>query len=378
MKTNLKIDGFKCFTGETFSLNNLTVLSGSNGSGKSSLIQSILLIRQAIERCSQLNEEKDLYELNSWNKINVPINDDFELALGTWEEIINRHSKNSEIDFWLDNVNFKIDVDDLGIDNNAVIFSLSDSLSEYKNIYKKQFYYLHAERIGPRYSLPSKYKSFDNCGQRGELTAQVYLKKDKSFFKVNAQKCFPTNSSDNFKIQVDEWLSYVIPDTSVQVTPMGELSSQILIRNTKSNVLNTAPNIGFGISYVLPIIITGLIAEKNTVFIIENPEAHLHPKAQSNLGYFLGKIASSGVQIIIETHSEHIINGIRRAIMKFDDLNIDDVTVFFFDGINSENKVNITEIKIEPNGDLNLFPKDFFDQTRQDLFEILMLRKTNE
>ena len=65
---------------------------------------------------------------------------------------------------------------------------------------------------------------------------------------------------------------------------------------------------GFGISYVIPIVVQALVAStmNNSVLIIENPEAHLHPYSQSQLGKFLTLVALNGVQIIVETHSEHI------------------------------------------------------------------------
>ena len=70
---------------------------------------------------------------------------------------------------------------------------------------------------------------------------------------------------------------------------------------------------GFGISYILSIITVGLwcASVKNAVLVVENPEAHLHPGAQSNMGKFLELVSEAGVQVIIETHSEHVIDGVR-------------------------------------------------------------------
>jgi predicted ATPase len=135
-----------------------------------------------------------------------------------------------------------------------------------------------------------------------------------------------------------------------------------------------ATNIGFGISYSLPIIVTGLVAKKDSLFIVENPEAHLHPKGQSNIGYFLGKVAEAGVKIIIETHSEHVVNGLRRAILESSSLKATDANIYFFNGFDSNQDPKIELIGIDDDGSLSKFPKDFFDQVNQDLSEIIKLR----
>lgn len=90
-------------------------------------------------------------------------------------------------------------------------------------------------------------------------------------------------------------------------------------------------NVGFGYTYILPIIVSGLIAQKGQILIVENPEAHLHPKAQSEIAKFLALVASCGVQIYIESHSEHILNGLRiSTLIDSIDITKDDVQIFYF------------------------------------------------
>ena len=162
--------------------------------------------------------------------------------------------------------------------------------------------------------------------------------------------------------------------------------AQIIVENhyTKGDPV-IATNIGFGISYVLPIIVTGLIAKPGTIMIVENPEAHLHPSAQSKIGQFLAVIAQSGVNVIVETHSDHVINGIqiataRRTISK------EYVTINFFskgENQQAENQTKnrqpiITEITINEKGELSRWPKGFFDQTQIDYVKLLDLRRRND
>lgn len=113
-------------------------------------------------------------------------------------------------------------------------------------------------------------------------------------------------------------MQYLMPEVSVSGRIDHKMQcAQIIVENhyTKGDPV-VATNIGFGISYVLPIIVTGLIAKPDTIMVVENPEAHLHPSAQSKIGQFLAVIAQSGVNVIVETHSDHVINGIQIATAK--------------------------------------------------------------
>ena len=75
-------------------------------------------------------------------------------------------------------------------------------------------------------------------------------------------------------------------------------------------------NMGFGVSYALPVITAGLLAPAGSLLVVENPEAHLHPAGQSRVGRFLAHLAASGVQVVAETHSDHVLNGVRLAAVE--------------------------------------------------------------
>lgn len=117
----------------------------------------------------------------------------------------------------------------------------------------------------------------------------------------------------------------------------------------------------------------GVQQKKNVIFIIENPEAHLHPAAQSRIGKFLQIISLSGVQIIVETHSEHVIDGIRLQAAYMEQT--DHVTVDFFN--RRDKDIDIKKIWLDKNGELSDWPKDFFDQKSIDLRELLKIRRGN-
>ena len=118
-----------------------------------------------------------------------------------------------------------------------------------------------------------------------------------------------------------------------------------------------------------------LTASANSLIIIENPEIHLHPHGQSELAKLIARTAQMGAQIIIETHSDHIINGILVATKQFENgekgvdrnkvqlLNCkkDDVT----------QTAEVTPINIIGDGKIDVQPEGFFDQTEKDLSYLL-------
>jgi predicted ATPase len=151
---------------------------------------------------------------------------------------------------------------------------------------------------------------------------------------------------------------------------------------TKSLGFKSPVNMPYGVSYVLPILVSCLLRhpkylskqggdtiEKPTV-VIENPEAHLHPAAQSQLGYFLAQMAADGIQIILETHSDHIVNGIRRAI-KTKVISYNNVLFNFFEKGEKVGQNTIKKIYSDDDGRLSEWPKGFFDQFENDLMDLM-------
>ncbi|HFZ0399796.1 TPA: DUF3696 domain-containing protein, partial [Klebsiella pneumoniae] len=133
-------------------------------------------------------------------------------------------------------------------------------------------------------------------------------------------------------------------------------------------------NVGFGISYVLPVIVQCLKAEKGDLLIIDTPEAHLHPQGQSKLGELFSKTASDGVQVIVETHSDHVINGIRKSVVT-GFIVPNDVNFYFFEMVDSENDIsshtNILSPKLDENAKFDFWPNGFFDEWTKSLNHIL-------
>ena len=341
------INNFKCFRDERIELNDLTVLVGSNGMGKSTVIQALLLMRQFYESKSET----------------ILLNGPYSLELGSYESVISKDATNGQISFHLldENADYFFAMDLAG-GNETVAYSLKTVKVNLSNkqtgLLSEKFSFLSAERSGPRICQRMIDQKYHSVGVFGEYTAQVLSNK---FFKVVKERCHPSIQSPFLKDQVNAWLDFILPGNNVTaISDTNMQVAQIKLRNQLSDDFVVAPNLGFGISYSLPIIVAGLIADNGSYMIIENPEAHLHPAAQTSMGQFLAGLSKTGVKVIIETHSDHILDGIQIYIAEHPDFR-ESVLINNFSNI--EGKVQVTPIRYNENIEYTEWPKGFMDSS---------------
>jgi predicted ATPase len=374
---HFKIEDFKCFVDADITINRFTIMAGANGNGKSTTVQALLYFRRTIEHCGEWIEGK--FTLTKMNGMNVPLNGVYCLALGNSSFVLNKYSPNDTITLGLFNETENITVQ-YKVDNRDAKLYLTPMEPNRTGttdfpIFMQEFYYLNAERMGPRINQQLQFFDYPNAGWQGETTAQL-IGLEGGYFRIDDDRRF-ANTQVNYLIdQMNHWLDFIMQGVKIKVeTSPNNLTAQILIENqftVSDPTLST--NLGFGISYILPIIATGLIAKKGTYFIVENPEAHLHPSAQSKIGRFLAMVANAGVNVIVETHSDHLINGIQIAVAekriepKF-------VTINFFQQKKEMSQPEVTPIRILEKGELTDWPKGFFDQSQLDYSHLIQLRK---
>ena len=397
MIESIKIKNFKCFKDSEIKLNHLTIFAGANGVGKSTVIQSLLLIRQTIDAIknnisslfktiSQKNSDKKIIESNELAiDSKILLNDPYLLQLGNSKEIINSTTNSHQIEFTLNGEN---QTAIFGFDASASALSLlsnhiTGSIKKF-NINKDSFHYLNAERLGPRNIQQITEQSFNSTGFQGELTGQALYKAEVSNLKLdeNDRRIYEVTenkSLNKISSQVEAWMKFIIPEIEVRIDPFPEINTvRVSLKKQGSGSDFLHPNnLGFGITYVLPIVVTGLIAEKGSMIIVENPEAHLHPSGQSRIGQFLSRIASEDIQVLVETHSEHFINGVRLGCIK-KYLPNESVTINFFSQETATKIPKIVEVNVTETGDLSDWPYGFFDQEQQDFAEMMRIKKTKK
>lgn len=362
-KMNLSIEGFKCFKeNTTFEFNNITLLTGANSAGKSSVIQSLLLLKKV--------SQGSVSEQYPW--IDLDLNDsNYALELGKYDDIKTRSDNDYEdffnsapvdISFALNEGIAKIELEH-NIDSEKVVKVSSDekAIESFRKYLDNGFVYLNAERMAPQYVYKNT-DSADFCDCHGTNTGNVIQRHEND--NCNIARSYSNSDKNKWSIELDKWIDYIFPGVAVEIIPSGGDRYQVKVLGS------AATNVGFGITYSLPILVSGLTVPEGGILIVENPEAHLHAKAQSNMGYFLARMAAAGVRVIIETHSEHIVNGIRRMIVEGNTkMSHEDMNIYFFQNKNGEK--NIMEFGMDEWGNLNEFPVDFFDQVRQDMYKLM-------
>lgn len=369
MIRTLQLRNFKCFEDQTLSFGRLTLLAGLNGTGKSSVLQALLLLRQS-------------YQQGLLLQTGLSLNGDW-VRLGTASDALFEGAEEETIGFdialdddrtgaWRFNYNREADVLDLASSQIAEDFFASSLFSD-------DFHYLQAERIGPRTSFDMSdflVRQHRQLGTRGEYAAH--------FLAVFGQDDIPhatlahaQATSHQLRDQVEAWIGEVSPGTRLHCTPhagmdLVNLQYSFVLGHQVSNSYRPT-NVGFGITYTFPILVALLSSVPGAILLLENPEAHLHPKGQVSMGGLIARAASCGVQVVIETHSDHVLNGIRLAVHA-GKLSPDDVRLHFFERPQQTGQFysEVRSPHIDRNGRLDHWPDGFFDEWEKSLQVLLV------
>ena len=374
MIRKLTIKNFKIHSDTELELKNLNILTGLNGVGKSSVFQSLLLLRQSHEA----------NVLSSGLQLNKPHCD-----IGFIKDAIYQGGETDEIEFILDteenNIqSWKFKPQDNNPNKNFVpILGNSPDNLKVISLFNENFQYLSAARLSPRETYPLDTNAVEIKRQlslekgQGELVVHFlnhYGKKEsiKSETLKHEQQAL-----DDLLSQTTAWEREISPGVNVHPIQSGKSFTLKYSFDKKSDVTEkfSAENVGFGLSYALPIIVAALSSSKNSLILVENPEAHLHAKGQSELAKLLALAAQSGVQIILETHSEHIINGVLVACKRFEKeqkgIDKELVRIYHFKRDEEKHCAIAEPIKILADGKVDRQPDDFFEQTEKDLNYLL-------
>lgn len=340
MIKKLEINNFKSFEQAELELNNFTLLAGKNSMGKTSVIQAIFAMIQ---------------------NGNNPFRGEY-MNIGKVNELQNAITGNGEIKIKLEyEINDSIEVVEKKITKTESITTKS-----FEGI---KVIYCSSDRIGVEDTYRKYLGDEIIIGKNCDYAFHYLNAHDEDRLDEEKDFVYDTESKLTFGGQVDYWLNkimgYRVKAKEIEKTEF----IQVLYSNEKVPFGMRPKNVGTGVTYITEIIIAALACKENDLLIIENPEIHLHPSGQAELVKFLAFLAQCGVQIIVETHSDHIYNGIRKSI-HLDEIDCDKVSIYTFK--QDENGCSVpVKIPIDESGKALKNSEGFFDQINIDLDTIL-------
>jgi predicted ATPase len=371
MLTLLSLNNFKCFELVHLPLSPLTLLSGTNASGKSTILQALVLLHQTMRE-------------HEWS-IRLMLNGEI-LKLGTVGDVLDKiHGRNSfeisgvdndrtykwifsgersDMSMVVETVSIEGDVQN---DPKSLRFILPSDIDENGRSFARRIRnlsYITAERVGPRdvYSLEDR-QIATVVGPAGEHAASVlHWGREET---VLEGLVIPDTPPTRLR-QVEEWMRKFFPGCAIALQQVPNVNAVTLgLRTSDETDFHRPVHVGFGLTQVFPIIVAALSAKIGDIILIENPEVHLHPAGQALMGQFLGEVATAGVQVIVETHSDHVLNGIRRSV-KSGTLQPEHVSIHFFRP-RTLGGSQVISPQIDRTGNIDVWPDGFFDQFDKDM-----------
>ena len=381
MITRIDLRYFKCFETLKLPVCPLTLLAGANASGKSSVMQALVLLHQTMRE----------HEWSSRLMLNG-----VAVRLGTAADVIDKiyGRRNCGVTLfdggaWFE-WEFEGERDEMSMtvrrsrgetgtgsgwhaDGSQPLHYLLPTPSNGCSLTDRlrRLTYLTAERLGPReYYLYDDPQLTPVVGPRGEYTVSVlHSGRDNRVLPGLVSADVPPT---RFR-QVEARMARFFPGCVLAIEQVPRANAVTLgIRVASDTDFHRPVHAGFGLTQVLPIVVAALSANDGDLLLIENPEVHLHPAGQAAMGEFLAEVSSAGVQVLIETHSDHVLNGIRRAV-KNDTLPCDDVVLHFFRPRREEQtdkRPQVESLTIDGNGSIDSWPDGFFDQFDKDMNDL--------
>ena len=404
MITELRTQNFKSWQDtSTLHFAPLTGLFGANSSGKTSILQVLLMLKQTVEQPSDWNEplyfgdEGSLVNLGNFDAVIYKHKQDLSFDISvSWKSStvvdINKYimkfpshvemmppsqryqDRSEEISFStnifrgaVNNFHYKTDLyrfdgqqPDLfrcyGL--RTARNQIRDISSRFEEAFENLFsriLYLGPLREYPRRSYPWKGDHPKGIGQYGEKTISAMLS--------GRIRRLPTDE------QIPKWLQQLELIHSYDVRPLSDTGGdyELLVKQHKSGPTVPLTDVGFGVSQVLPVLILCYYAPEGSILILEQPEAHLHPKVQSELGdVLIDVVKNRNVQIILESHSENLLLRLMRRIAE-EQISVDNTALYFcqIDDGTSE----IERLDMDEYGNIRNWPQDFFGDATGELIK---------
>ena len=409
MITHIRMKNFKSWEDSPeVKLAPLTGFFGTNSSGKSSLLQMLLLLKQTIgtDEILFFGDENSLVNLGSFpevihgHKTNEPLTLEFGCKLLNPFTIEGFQpggydlSTDSSLDvdsfvfettiLWRDEKLFVQDACYRFEDENKVLtlegkhsekiygeLYLSETtrspIAQFASEFKKLFdhvYYLGPTRVHPQRDYhwekthPKEIDMWGNKAIDALLSARV------------RQLTTAHNGKDtSIEERISKWLQKLELAHSFSLDPKGSLDDnnyEVRIQKSPNSPEVTLADIGYGVGDLFPLLVHCCYVPEGSTLILEQPGIHLHPKAQADLADLLIEvIAERNLQILIESHSEHLLNRLQRRVAE-EKIAADQTALYFCQHIDGASKID--RLEMDEFGNITNWPENFFGDEMGDLF----------
>lgn len=361
---DLRLENFKAFRTLQLKFGRLTVLTGTNSAGKSSIMQAVALLAQSIEHEPpglMLNGE--LVELGEFEDVlfdriegddanNEVVGISLRGTSGSWKKF--KGTAPSRSDF---------------VPLSTECGPIAGSLPW------RRLSYIRADRLGPTiFHLKSHAAVVQErtVGTRGQFAVHVLMEHGQT--EVRAAMREPEAAS-TLEEQCAVWLDRLSVATRIYPADLEGTGAAVLrfsngpVTGLSSGRHHRATNVGFGLSYALPVIVACLTSGPGDLVLVENPEAHLHPRGQAAIAELCARAAAAGAQLVLETHSDHVLNSVRLAVAS-ETLRARDVSLAFFSRTPESGGPAVTSLEIDAKGRVKTWPDGFFDEYMNALLEL--------
>lgn len=363
MIKNFSLYDFKCLHVAEMSFSNINVITGRNSSGKSSVIQALNLMSEHL-----LSKPTDgsVSQLVSTARQIRPYSD-YRNMYYNCECFKLEASMEGGHSF---KMTFTSADDRMA--TTSVAYNESGDTSEDSSF--PQIYHLPASRQSNQDSYAMNPDTRVPLGKEGEYVVDFYF----THRDMKVPQSYTTSEDCNLEYNLNYWLQ-LLTGYSIKVFQENERYNIFFVDDIGNNIRPS--QVGTGVGFIAAVLMVCMCSDVNSLIAIENPEIHLHPGAQAKLCEFLARTANSGKQLLIESHSDHIINGLLVNVKEQKFIKNENLKIYFFDDDSEEDAdfcMKPYELNISPNGRINNVPTDFFDQIQIDLRKLLDIEADND
>ena len=365
---------FKCHVALDLPLAPFTILTGLNSAGKSTVCHALALLGQSIREGGHRSRDElllngDLVRLGNVGDVQNQSTDQqvFEITLRnetaevTWRFTGERRNPKAVLhsgEIRAFDGSRKIDFQNV---------SLGEGVEKPIAVLLRDLEFLTTLRSDPAEVIATIDSDSDHrIGTLGEGAVPLLYLNDQAHISESLRIA---DVPPTLPRQVEAWMRHFFPGFAMEIQPVDSAMEimTLRIRTELSGEFHQPPNVGYGPYYALPMVTAALSRTPGQLLMLDSPEAHLHPSCQNEVAKFLAKVAASGVQVLVETHNDHFINGARIAVRN-GEIPASNVILHYFGEFTEDGHAHQhSTISINREGVLDHWPEGFCDQYEADL-----------